>query len=363
MKQKTENYFIDFLRFIFSMCILFYHSWVFSGAYGNGILNHAYLAVDFYFIVTGYLMINSIYNYKKKKMLILEESFDFVYRKIKKLFPSLVAAFLVGVVFVYGKSIFFDLEIWLSNKLLPELFQLGIFGYELSVNSSWWYISAMIFVLALIYPVATKYKEYYCKYIAPLIIVFALGIVSACKININDPNTISFFFRNGFYKALIFIPLGNISYIIANKFKDKKFKKNEIIILSILEIIVYMILILNMHYLFMGNFVFAVLLMLNISLTFSGVTFATKIFKNKIWKKFGEYGFYVFLCNISIRTYMMRVYMNSGLSYRQLLPKFLILSCLTALFIYILVELIYKKIILNKIMALKNKKAELIIKD
>ena len=355
MGSNQENYFIDFLRFIFSLCILFYHSWVFSGTYGNGILNNGYLAVDFYFIVTGYLMINSIYNHKKKKVSVLKESFNFIYKKIKKLFPSLLVSFLVGIVFVYGKSIIFQPKLLLSNKFLPELFQLGIFGYELSINSSWWYISAMLFVMALLYPFAIKYNEYYCKYIAPLIIVLTLGIVNMCKININNPVEISFFLRNGFYKALIFIPLGNISYNITNLLKRKKFQKNKIIFLSILEIILYIVLVLNMHYLVIDTFTYAILLMLNICLTFSNVTFATKIFKHTFWKKLGDYGFYIFLCNISIRTYMLRKYVNFGLSYKQLLFRFLIITCLISLMIYIIVEIIYKKLILKKVMNLKIK--------
>ena len=138
--------------------------------------------------------------------------------------------------------------------------------------------------------------------------------------------------------------------------KRKKFQKNKIIILSILEIILYIILVLNMHYFVIETFVYAVLLMLNISLTFSNITFATKMFKHTIWKKLGDYGFYIYLCNISIRTYMLRKYVNLGLTYEQLLLRFLIITCLTSLFLYIIVEFIYKKLILKKVMTLKNKK-------
>jgi peptidoglycan/LPS O-acetylase OafA/YrhL len=59
-KQVSYNYFIDLLKFIFSVIIVFYHSWIFTGEYGAGFFNHGYLAVDFYFIVTGYLMMQSI---------------------------------------------------------------------------------------------------------------------------------------------------------------------------------------------------------------------------------------------------------------------------------------------------------------
>ena len=58
MKKEGQNYFIDFLRFVFSVGILLYHSWSFTGEFGKGLFNAGYLGVDFFFIVTGYLMIN-----------------------------------------------------------------------------------------------------------------------------------------------------------------------------------------------------------------------------------------------------------------------------------------------------------------
>lgn len=58
--ESQENYYIDFLRFLFSISILCYHSWIFTGVFGNGLFNAGCYGVDFYFIVTGYLMMNSI---------------------------------------------------------------------------------------------------------------------------------------------------------------------------------------------------------------------------------------------------------------------------------------------------------------
>lgn len=87
--MKKENYFIDFLRFIFSIIILLYHSWSFAGEYGNGIFNSGMFAVDFYFIVTGYLMINSMYK-RERNTNILKDNLDYIFKKWKSLFPSLL---------------------------------------------------------------------------------------------------------------------------------------------------------------------------------------------------------------------------------------------------------------------------------
>ena len=357
IKMKEHNYFVDFLRFVFSIGILFYHSWRFTGVFGNGIANSGFLGVDFYFMVTGYLMINSIRNHKKSKDPVLKESFDFIWKKFKNLFPSLLVVFLIGLVFVYSESVIADPEIILKknliSKVLPELFQLGILGYELPINSSWWYISAMFFAFGILCPLAIKYKEYYCKYIAPLIIFITLGITATFEINIYDPMVKSLFMRNGFYTAIVFISLGNISYVLAEMIRNKKLGKKQIILLSILEIVIYSILILSLHYSFLGGFLFATLLMIVMPITFSNVTYSTKIFKHKIWTELGKYGFYVYLCNISIRTYLLKKYQYVCICYRYLFIKFVIISCLVALAAYILVEIVYKKWLLQKI---NNKK-------
>jgi len=358
--KNKENYFIDFLRFIFSLCIISYHSWIFAGTFGNGFFNYGYLAVDFYFIVTGYLMMNSIFKNKNNNKVVLKESFHFIYKKITRLFPSLFVTFIIGIFFVYGKEVFINPRLLLSNQLLPELLQLGIFGYDMTINSSWWYISAMLFALALLYPIALRYKEDYSKYIAPIILVIFLGIVNIFKVNINDPFLIQLFLRNGFYKAVIFIILGNISFMITKKIKEKEFKKIEVMILSIMEVLLYIILIINMNYFYIGTFVFALLLMLNISLTFSSITISTKIFKNPIWKELGNYGFYMYLCNISIRTYLLNKYSTMCLPYKEMFIKLEVTTMIVGLISYIIVELIYKKMIQKSIVNNKNKKSHMI---
>jgi peptidoglycan/LPS O-acetylase OafA/YrhL len=359
MKDKQENYFIDFLRFIFSMCILFYHSWYLTGRYGKELFKAGYLAVDFYFIVTGYLMINSMKNNtrkdKNKKTSMLNDTVIFVWNKINKLIPALLLTFIIGVIYVYGFGIFLNPSLLFSNKLMPELFQFGILGYKYYINDSWWYISSMLFVIALLYPLTQKFKNDYFIYVAPLIIIITLGIVNSFGIYIDDPAKVSFFLENGFYKALIYIPLGNISYFIAEKIRSKNFTKNKIILLSIVEILLYIFFVCDMHFKVIGTFIFGILMTLNVSLTFSNVTYSKKIFKHSFWKKLGLYGFYVFLCNVSIRRFIVKRYKKYNLTYKQLFIRFVILSLVTALFIYIMIEIVYKKIILKKYREIKNK--------
>ena len=225
MKNQEQNYFIEFLRFVFSIAILFYHSWMLIGIYGEGLARRGFLGVDFYFIVTGYLMLKSLNKDKTKSKSILKDTIEFVLKKYKRLLPALLVTFGIGLLFVYGRRTF-DHNLLLSNDVIGEILQLGILGYPLSVNSSWWYLSAMFIVLLILYPLAKKYKKDYIKYIAPLILLFTLGIVKTKMIIINDPLSITFFLRNGFYKGVIFIILGNFAYEISNYIKKINITKN-----------------------------------------------------------------------------------------------------------------------------------------
>ena len=86
MKENNYNYFIDFLKFIFSIIIVIYHAWVFAYSYDVAPFKAGYLAVDFYFIVSVYLMMKSIQKEIVPNKMIGIETMKFIYNKIKKYF-------------------------------------------------------------------------------------------------------------------------------------------------------------------------------------------------------------------------------------------------------------------------------------
>ena len=336
-KSSQENYCIDFYRFIFSLIIMIYHSWMFTGIYGNGLFNYGFYAVDFYFIVTGYVMMNSINKRNDKVDNLGKETFNFIYRKIKKIFPAIIVSFLIGIIFVYGKNI--NIKLLVSDNIIGESLLLGILGYEMPVNIALWYISAMIMSLMILYPFARKDKEKYIYYIAPLILFITLMLVRKNGIWINAPLHSHFFFRNGFYKAIIFIILGNLSFKLSNVIKDKKYSRNKIIALSIVEPLIYILLIYNMHFNIIGSIFEALLFTFVVALSFSNITFSKRIFKSIIWKKLGIFGFYVFLSHIPVRTYLLRHNIHP---YNEMLIKYILISLAVTTVVYIFVEIILK---------------------
>ena len=58
-----KNYTIEFLRFVFAVLILLYHyySYILRDTSSPSFFSHAYLGDEFFFMVSGFFLVNSIY--------------------------------------------------------------------------------------------------------------------------------------------------------------------------------------------------------------------------------------------------------------------------------------------------------------
>lgn len=348
-KTKQRNYYIDFLKLIFSIIIVFYHSWLFTGDFGAGYFNRGYFAVDFYFIVTGFLFINSLEKITKKKT---KESIgkldvQFIFNKIKGLIPSLLLIFVIGYILVYRRSAL-DYHTIFSDSIVTEFFFSGFLGQGMPVNLGCWYISVMLLVLFILFPLAYKYKKNFNYLIAPLIIILTLGICNYFHIITTDPLTTNYIFINGFYKGLIFINLGVIAYEICNYLKKIDFTKKQKILITIIETLMYVFLLLNMHYNIAGAYLIAILFLFSIAITFSNASYTSKIFTSQKLQKLGKFGFIMYLSNIPVRTFILAKY--SG-SYNDLLIRYWIMVIIISIIVYILSEIVIPKYLKHR----KNK--------
>ena len=340
---KKQNYYIDFLRFIFSLIIVFYHSWIFKGVFHTGFFNRGYYAVDFYFIVTGYLFFDSICRKYGKKSVKDSElgkvTLRFLFDKIKGLLPYIGLSIILGLIFTRIRDLSFNSL--LSDNVVCEVLQLSFLVGKYSINTPLWYISVMIIVLFILFPLLVKYRDNYVYFIAFPLVLFVIGLTNYLGININSPSEVKFIFINGFYKGLIFINLGIISYSISKWFESLKLQKNVRIILTVLETLGYLFLILAMHYHLCDGYVFGLGFMILVSLTFSGQTLVSGIFKSNFWKKLGKFGFVLYLNNYYF-IYFIKTYYNY--SYNNLVIIYLIHVFIISVLSYILIDIILPKI-------------------
>ena len=329
-RAKRENYFIDFLRFIFSIIIMLYHSWSFAGPGEKSLFHTGYLAVNFYFILTGYLMMNSLEKNNRNTV-------EFMKNKIKRLIPGILVTFFICYAFTYGSN-GLSIKTLFSNKVIADLLLLRVTGSGGAINAAWWYLSTMLFTVGILYPIVKKYGKKYIWYIGPLLILVALTFINYYDISLSYHSGTTYLFINGFYKAIIYITLGSISYELAKYFKNFQINKFKVLILTMLEIFIYGFIIYNMNFNLIGSFYYAIFLTLGVAISFSEKSFTSKIFRCKLWKNLGNFGFYLYLTHASIRTYMLR--RNTSI-YFDMLPKYIILSLIVALGVYIILDIIY----------------------
>lgn len=340
-KEQNYNYFIDLLKFIFSVIIVIYHTWMFADYPHRAIFKAGNLAVDFYFIVTGYLMMLSIEKQINSNENLGKRTLKFIYKKIANIFPYILFAFVFGTIIIYKRDIF-SLELITSNVLISEVLQIGILRNSFFINSATWYISAMIMVLFVLYPLANKYKENYNTLIVPFLLILFLQLCYSLNISINNPMSKAPIGLGGLYKGFIFVLLGNLSYSITSYIKNFNYTQFGKFLLTILEIFLLVILIYTMNYNVLGTVAVAIITVIIVSITFSGKSFTNDFLNFRIFKKLGKFGFIMYLNNIYFRTAMLKSGIDYG--YRKSVIIYLGLTFLSSLLSYFLVPLIVKLI-------------------
>ena len=167
MSQK--NAVIELLRFVYASCIIFFHVSRFDlhtamdtivtlGPWNVCLFRMGNLSVEFFFVVSGYLMASSVYRVissgQKSDVSIGEETCSYLFRKVRSIYPYYALAFSYIAVVV----LLIDRDISYILKCLPSLIFLQRTGIsEESFVSLAWYVSSMLMAMAVIYPLLKKY--------------------------------------------------------------------------------------------------------------------------------------------------------------------------------------------------------------
>ena len=146
---------IEFLRFFFMLqiCLWHYSSCV-------GLMTHGYLAVEFFFILSGFLMYRSFRKNCNKLIL------DYVGANIKRFFPKILFAFIL-----FGIPTFYAVILESPEKIINDLSLLSGIGFlkGSGINSPIWYISVLIVGGGLIYSSLKNFNKIATDFLFPLI--------------------------------------------------------------------------------------------------------------------------------------------------------------------------------------------------
>ena len=233
--NKTHNGIISFWKFMFSIMVIIFHSTErlpnpkFFMYYGR-------IAVEFFFLVSGYLMAKTALNENQNTTDIAKDTIQYIWKKIKAFFPYILISFILC--FIVKNNInrkFTASEI--ANSIW-NLFLLEMSGLNSpSINGMTWYISSMLISMLILYPLLKKYKKNFTHIIAPTIVFFVGGWLAYQQGNFADPYIWMGITYKGVFRGFFELSLGTILYELAQKLKTVEFTFLGKLLLTIIETI------------------------------------------------------------------------------------------------------------------------------
>ena len=208
---------IDALRFVFAIIITCYH---FNLNYNLGIFVNGYIGVEFFFVVTGFLMAAHAARMNLQSRgwsLIADETWHYILDKTKKFYGYYLSAVLLQVVVRYlilrGEGLAAIGYRFLKSIPIFTLSFMGIYESSgtLQVGNSW-YLSAMLIGIFLLYPLLLRNYKAATQLLFPILVLFILGYLLETYQTIANWSTISGFVRNGVLRAVAEMALGGSLY-------------------------------------------------------------------------------------------------------------------------------------------------------
>jgi len=342
--NKHRNYFIDALKLFFMFMIVGVHSetifnsriYFLSGS----------LAVEFFFLVSGYLMAKSAdekikkADKLKKKLDIGKETIKFIFNKYSRIFLPLLVSIIACIVirfYFYDKNIIENIIYSTWELLCGQMY--GFSGY-FSTGVEW-YLSAMFAALWILYPIYLKKRKIFSYIIAPVLTLFVLGWISHTYGNLTDaPGTWSGFFYKGMLRGIAEVAAGVICYEIAKKMAEINWTKLGHVVLTSAEILCYVLSSLYMlfHVPSGQDTIIVLLLMIAITITFSDQSITSKVFTDPRWSYCATFSGVLLFCH-----YTWGLIMKNKMIYKT--PKeraltYVALSIATTIFVLIIIKII-----------------------
>ncbi len=306
-QSKKRNGRIDFLRFLFAFIVLMHHSRYLLGDDNCYFLGGS-LGVEFFFLVSGYLMMASLEKIIQKnggeikEKNLAYETIEFIKRKITSILPQYPIAWFIGfcvVMFLHEYSLKkaarkFVAYFWeFSLMKMTGIFENGIDGVI-------WYISAMLISMAILYPLIRKWPEMMRMILCPLIALMLLGITCGLDGNPRNPTKWYGIIYKGNLRAFAEICLGITMFRITQRIKKVDWTLFSKILFETIQILCYVSSIIYMYYDKPGkqDYFYMFLLYIAVSLSFAQVGILSKLFNNSLSYFLGRISTAIFFSHI-----------------------------------------------------------------
>ena len=319
---KTHNGAIDFLKFMFALMIVAFHFFTYrmnTSVAATALfplkvpLPGGYISVEFFFLVSGFLMAQHTEGARQTPLPggTGAESLRFVLRKFTAILPyylfSIVSALVLCQVFI-NYTLITPTILGLDSLWEILLLQMTGLGVPQIINGPVWYLSAMLLAMLMVYPVLRRFPDMFFNVIAPLAALFLLGHLNRVYGTLDVIAASEEWFYPGIQRAVAEICLGCIAFGVCKKLPC--FGKAGRWLLGALEILCYglTVVLANITFMSQADFVMLLLLAAGVTITFSGQSISSGLFRGRVFAYLGRLSMALFLCHFSLnRIFLMDV--------------------------------------------------------
>lgn len=289
---------MELWRFIFSIIIVFHHSRMLVGN-ENALFFTGSYAVEFFFILSGYLLMQSIDRMKSTTGSIGKDTFLFIKKKYCSLCPDLFISWILGAIVTIGACGYTFKEA--GRFLMGGIWEMGLLHMgglnPQGLNSAVWYLSSMLIAMAILYPILRKYKDGGRLVFAPLAAVLIFGYLFAEFGSLRVPFGWTGLTFRGNLRGFADLCLGVVCYQATQKFATLPLNNFAKALLTVAKYGCFAVLIAYMYgpTSHITEFFLLPVIMLAILLTFSRQTLGQEFFNNKFVTFLGKFSLPLYL--------------------------------------------------------------------
>lgn len=312
MAENKRNGKIELMRFVFAIVIFFFHTsaddmidGMNTGSDIFSFFRHGNMGVEFFFLVSGYLLAASAYKLKNENS-ISKNTFVFTYKKITGFFGFHMIAWLLAEISWFTLNKPDDLHAFWQDFVmtLPTLFLIQKTGMKaIDPTVVEWYLSVLIVCSFVLFALVLRYKKNFTRIAAPVLGIMLVGALSRNSGDISG--VFDFVLNNSVSKAMVRgfseMCLGIFSYEIVQYIKNLNVSKSAERFWSAVEICSYLIVFYYIISKESNSYEPYALLALfaAVTLSFSDITFSGDRFQNKFVYTLGKLSLPIYLAHRS----------------------------------------------------------------
>lgn len=289
----AKNNSIYIWRIVFTYLIAIYH---FNNAFN--INSGWYIGVEFFFIVSGYLLMEHISNGK------INSPWKYTLKRVLYFFPICLIGSISRIVYnsiTNGLSV--KGTLYTIFEYLPDFCFMYLLGGSKSANAVVWYINALLVAGVVIIYFVLYHKRVYINIIAPfsaIVIYGALVKFSGCIEGFGAWNSPFLEWANYLYllRGFAGLSIGVLVWVVTSKIRVKERVK----ILLLVEVIGYLAVLILSYYYGRSNLdlSFLMILVVCVGLSFTN-EIPEKIVKNPIVRLLNSISIYIYINHYLIR--------------------------------------------------------------